>query len=155
MVFSVFFLDKIAASTIRVGAISVHGVNGLWGVISVGIFANGKYGGGWNGVVRDAAWAKANAGGIDFVSKFTSEHPGLALSTASAASSSATPRSWYAQAIDCVVLAVFGFVMAYVWFKLSNLITPIRVPKEVEIEGLDLSEVGAMGYPEFSATSRN
>ena len=36
-----------------VGAISVHGVNGLWGVISVGIFATGKYGAGWNGVVRD------------------------------------------------------------------------------------------------------
>ncbi|HET9833874.1 MAG TPA: ammonium transporter, partial [Vicinamibacterales bacterium] len=36
-----------------VGAISVHGVNGLWGVLSVGIFANGDYGAGWNGVVRD------------------------------------------------------------------------------------------------------
>ena len=46
-------LRERAASTIRVGAISVHGVNGLWGVISVGIFANGEYGAGWNGVVRD------------------------------------------------------------------------------------------------------
>ena len=35
-----------------VGAISVHGTNGLWGVISVGLFADGKsnYGGSWNGV---------------------------------------------------------------------------------------------------------
>jgi len=31
----------------------VHGVNGLWGVLSVGIFATGEYGAGWNGVVRD------------------------------------------------------------------------------------------------------
>ena len=35
-----------------VGAISVHGVNGLWGVLSVGLFADGtsNYGGSWNGV---------------------------------------------------------------------------------------------------------
>ena len=35
-----------------VGAISVHGTNGLWGVISVGLFADGtsNYGGSWNGV---------------------------------------------------------------------------------------------------------
>ena len=35
-----------------VGAISVHGTCGLWGVLSVGLFADGKsnYGGSWNGV---------------------------------------------------------------------------------------------------------
>ncbi|MEA4947246.1 MAG: ammonium transporter, partial [Oscillospiraceae bacterium] len=33
-----------------VGAISVHGVNGMWGIIATGLFADGKYGGGLNGV---------------------------------------------------------------------------------------------------------
>jgi hypothetical protein len=33
-----------------VGAISVHGVNGAWGVVSLGLFADGTYGDGWNGV---------------------------------------------------------------------------------------------------------
>ena len=89
-----------------VGAISVHGVNGLWGVISLGIFANGKYGAGWNGVVRDDVQSRTTA------------------PTACAASSTATPRNSYAQLLDAAVVAVFGFVMAYVWFKLSNLITP-------------------------------
>jgi len=38
--------------TILFGAISVHGTNGLWGVLSVGLFADGtsNYGGSWNGV---------------------------------------------------------------------------------------------------------
>jgi hypothetical protein len=33
-----------------VGAIAVHGFNGAWGVLSVGLFADGSYGDGWNGV---------------------------------------------------------------------------------------------------------
>ena len=33
-----------------VGAISVHGVNGPWGVIALGLFADGTYGDGLNGV---------------------------------------------------------------------------------------------------------
>jgi len=39
--------------------------------------------------------------------------------------------------------------MAYVWFKISNLIVPIRVTAEDEKAGLDLPEMGAHGYPDF------
>ena len=53
------------------------------------------------------------------------------------------------QLINAGVVVVFGFVMAYVWFKISDLITPIRVSKEVEIEGLDGPEMGVLGYPDF------
>ena len=54
------------------------------------------------------------------------------------------------QIIDCVVLAVFGFIMAYVWFKISDLITPIRVSRETEIQGLDIPEMGTLGYPDYT-----
>jgi Amt family ammonium transporter len=42
---SVLFFDRVAKIDDPVGAISVHGVNGAWGVLSLGL-----YGDGWNGV---------------------------------------------------------------------------------------------------------
>jgi ammonium transporter, Amt family len=119
-----------------VGAISVHGVNGLWGVISLGLFANGKYGAGWNGVVRDEYVKQFGFDGVrGFFFGDTSQ--------------------LYAQLLNAAVVAVFGFLAAFVWFKVSNLITPIRVSAETEREGLDLPEMGAFGYPDFTMTSRN
>ena len=49
---SVAFVENVMKVDDPVGAISVHGTNGLWGVLSVGLFADGtsNYGGSWNGV---------------------------------------------------------------------------------------------------------
>src|SRR5258708_14704811 len=46
------FVEKVLKLDDVVGAISVHGTNGIWGVIAVGLFADGKsnFGGAWNGV---------------------------------------------------------------------------------------------------------
>jgi Amt family ammonium transporter len=130
VVFSVFFWEGRGVDD-PVGAISVHGVNGLWGVLSVGIFATGEYGAGWNGVVRPEFVAKYGSDGVR----------GLLYGD---------PSQLVMQLIDCLVVAVFGFVMAYVWFKISDLITPLRVDAEVEMEGLDASEVGVVAYPDFA-----
>ncbi len=59
VVLSVNFWDNAGVDD-PVGAISVHGVNGLFGVISLGIFASGKYGAGWNGVDRFTALSDAD-----------------------------------------------------------------------------------------------
>src|SRR4029077_15417385 len=46
------FVERVLKVDDPVGAISVHGANGLWGVIAVGLFSDGtsNYGGSWNGV---------------------------------------------------------------------------------------------------------
>ena len=129
VVVSVFFFEARGIDD-PVGAISVHGVNGLWGVLSVGIFATGQYGAGWNGVVRDAMVQTYGSDGVR----------GLLYGDFS---------QFIMQGIDCVVVSVFGFLMAYAWFKLSDLITPIRVSAETELEGLDGPEMGTLGYPDF------
>jgi len=129
VVVSVFFFETRGIDD-PVGAISVHGVNGLWGVLSVGIFATGQYGAGWNGVVRDEMVKLYGSDGVR----------GLLYGDFS---------QFVMQLIDAGVVAVFGFVMAYVWFKISNLITPIRVSAETEVEGLDGPEMGVLGYPDF------
>src|SRR5207302_3415207 len=61
VVWSVFFFDKLKIDD-PVGAISVHGVNGLWGVLAVGLFADGTYGAGWNGVGATEYLGKAGLG---------------------------------------------------------------------------------------------
>jgi Amt family ammonium transporter len=124
-VFGVFFWERHHIDD-PVGAISVHGLSGLWGVVALGLFANGKCGDGWNGV----------AGGVR----------GALYGDVS---------QLYAQLLDAAVVAVFGFLMAYVWFKLSNRITPIRVSIETEMVGLDGPEMGAIGYPDFTVGSRS
>lgn len=129
VVVSVFFWDRFGLDD-PVGAVSVHGANGLWGTLSLGLFANGKYGHGWNGVVRP-----------EFVTQYGSDGVrGLFYGDAS---------QLFAQILSCITVAVFGFAMGWVWFKISNLITPIRVSKEDEVGGLDMPEMGAVGYPDF------
>jgi Amt family ammonium transporter len=131
VVFSVFFWDKMGVDD-PVGAISVHGVNGAWGVLCVGLFANGDYGAGYNGIpttvtgimpihsVSGAAWFSAQGF-----------------------------HQLGAQCIDVCVLIVTGFAIAFTMFKLTNLVVPLRVSRETELQGLDMPEMGALGYPDF------
>ena len=127
VVFSVFFWERRRIDD-PVGVISVHGVGGLWGLISVGIFANGKYG------VR----LERRAGPHDGVR-------GILYGDAS---------QLLAQLLDAAVLVAFGFLMAYAWFKLSNRLTPVRVSRDAELAGLDGPEMGVLGYPDFTLVSR-
>ena len=58
-----------------------------------------------------------------------------------------------AQLLDIGVILLFGLV-AFAFFKLSDLITPLRVSRDHELEGLDGPEMGALAYPDFTVTNR-
>jgi ammonium transporter, Amt family len=118
-----------------VGAIAVHGVNGAWGVLAVGIFANGNY-----GLVADGlGWnLTSNLDEGTGVTGILGGDVGLGL------------RQLAAQAIGVAVIFTVFLGLAYLWFKLSDKITPIRSNAEDEMAGLDLPEMGVLAYPAFS-----
>jgi Amt family ammonium transporter len=113
-----------------VGAISVHGVCGTFGVLAVGIFSDGQYGAGWNGTTTtDKGVTGILYGGDGF-------------------------EQLVVQAIAVVVLWTVIFGVAYAFFKIQNAVTEggIRAPEEEELAGMDLPEMGVLAYPEFSGT---
>jgi Amt family ammonium transporter len=119
---SVEFIERVLKVDDPVGAISVHGTNGLWGVISVGLFADGtsNYGGSWNGVNGSVT--------------------GLFYGDAS---------QLVAQLIGVGTLIGFVFTFSYVANWIIDAIIGQRVSAANELEGLDIPEMGALGYPEF------
>src|SRR5919109_873803 len=122
---AVRFFDKLRIDD-PVGAISVHGTCGLFGVLCVGIFADGTafYGGSWNGVSGSVKGLLYGDWG-----------------------------QFGAQVVGCVTLLVWAFGASWVFFKILDMIMGMRVSPEVEQEGLDLDETGVLAYPYFSLTN--
>jgi ammonium transporter, Amt family len=121
---SVFFLERKGIDD-PVGAVAVHGVCGTFGVLAVGLFANGVYGAGWNGAVNDAGESIAVKG------LFYGEVGQLG-----------------AQAVGAIVIWTVIFGIAFAFFKIQNSLTKggIRSTEEDEIGGLDIPEMGVAAY---------
>jgi Amt family ammonium transporter len=110
------------------GAISVHGYCGWLGGISVGLFADGKYGAGWQGV-----------GAAEYLHKAGQGVTGLLFGDTS---------QFFAQIIGSTVCVAWAFGATFIVFKIVNAIKPRRVSAEAEMAGLDVPEFGALAYPE-------
>ena len=110
-----------------VGAISVHGVGGIFGVLCVGIFANGSYGAGWNGSGSKGVEGLLAGDGGQFL----------------------------AQLLGAVIICTVIFGVVYGFFTIQNKMTKggIRSTEADEIAGLDLGEMGVLAYPEFAKAS--
>ena len=114
---AVFFFDKMRIDD-AVGAISVHGVNGCWGCLSIGLFADGTYGDGLNGVA-------GNVKGLFY---------GGGLS------------QFWAELIGVTTCFVTLSILSWLVYVVVEKMVGNRVSIEVEIEGLDLPEMGVPGY---------
>jgi Amt family ammonium transporter len=119
-----------------VGAIAVHGFCGSFGVLAVGLFSNGLYGAGWN-VTTDGKMFDSGLGVTGVFGDLDNMDLGL--------------RQLGSQAIGVLVIWTVIFGIAFGFFKLQNALTKggIRPPAEMEIQGMDIPEMGALAYPEF------
>ncbi|MFQ6134610.1 MAG: ammonium transporter [Nitrososphaerales archaeon] len=119
MVESVLFFERKGVDD-PIGAISCHLIAGIWGLISVGIFADGTYG------------------------LYTTEAPRVV-------------GLLYGGGIGQLVAQLIGVAANFAWvfgasftiFWVLKKTMGLRVSKEEELEGLDMSEHGAVGYPYF------
>ncbi|NNN05610.1 MAG: ammonium transporter [Elusimicrobia bacterium] len=115
-----FFVERRLMIDDPVGAIAVHGVNGAWGCLALGLFADGSYGDGLNGV----------AGGVRGL--FYGDGGQLA-----------------AQCVGVAANFVFVGLASLALYKILDLTVGNRVDRETEIKGLDIPELGVEAYPGF------
>lgn len=108
-----------------VGAVSVHGTCGLWGLLSIGFFADGTYG-------------NYSVGAPYVTGLFYGGGGGQLL----------------AQFISVVVVAAWAFGMGYLIFKLMDKAFGVRISPEEELQGLDIPEHGTPAYPDFFAVPK-
>src|SRR5262245_39107014 len=120
VVYSVWFFDHVAKVDDPCGAISVHGMCGAWGVIAVGLFADGTYGAGWNGVAGPVKGLFYGDGG-----------------------------QFVAQLFHAAVGFAWAWGVMWLIFKGVSKFIAGRVSPEAEIEGLDVPEFGTLAYPDF------
>lgn len=124
----VLFNDRVLRVDDPCGAISVHGYCGWLGAVSVGIFADGVYGAGWNGVGVTSYLGQAGQGVTGLIHGDT--------------------RQFLVQLGGATLYALWAFGATYVVFWCVNKAKSMRVAPEVEEEGLDVPEFGMPGYPE-------
>jgi ammonium transporter, Amt family len=101
-----------------VGALSAHGVAGIWGTLSCGLFASPRL-----------------VGGPDVVGD-----PGLFYS--------GSFKQLGVQALGVSVAFVVVFTLSYITFAAIKAVFGLRVTPEEEEAGLDIVEHGMYGYPE-------
>ncbi|HEU4732609.1 MAG TPA: ammonium transporter [Kofleriaceae bacterium] len=132
VIWGVFFFDRVKIDD-PVGAISVHGINGLWGVLAVGLFADGTYGQGWNGVGATEYLGTSGVALKGVTGLFYGDHTQIV-----------------AQLLEAGAGIVWNVVVGGAAFWVcGKLFGGNRVSAEVEIAGLDVPEMGVPGYPEF------
>ena len=120
VVFSALFIEETLKIDDPVGAISVHGTCGIWGCLSVGLLANGRYGEDWG------------VEGHSVVGLFYDSSFGMG--------------QLMAQVIGVLACIVWVFTTSWIVFMILEKTMGNRTEVSDEIAGLDIPELGALGY---------
>jgi Amt family ammonium transporter len=111
-----------------IGAVPVHGFAGIWGTLSLGLFASGQFGAtGPLGADNSAPLKGLFYGGGTQV--------------------------LVAQAIGSACITLATFAVAMVVMLAVNATGTLRLPAEAELYGMDLHEHGMPAYPEYVITA--
>jgi ammonium transporter, Amt family len=107
-----------------IGAVPVHGICGIWGTLSLGLFACGKYGATGPLSPDNSAPLKGlfYGGGVTVLK---------------------------AQIIGSACVTLATFAVAMVVMLAVNATGTLRLPREAELYGMDLHEHGISAYPEY------
>ena len=111
------FLEQTLKVDDPVGAVSVHGVCGAWGILALGLLADGRYGEGWNGVAGPVRGLLYGDSG-----QFLAGCVGIVTNVA-----------WVAAA-------------SWVALKAIGALVGNRSDAQDEVDGLDAAEMGGPGY---------
>jgi len=129
----VLFNERVLKVDDPCGAISVHGYCGTLGGLCLGIFADGTYGAGWNGVGASSYMGNAGQGVTGLLYGDTSQ--------------------FLCQLLGAGVNIAWAFGATFIIFKIVNAARSMRVTRDAEIEGLDVPEFGGLAYPEDAISS--
>jgi Amt family ammonium transporter len=108
-----------------IGAVPVHGICGIWGTLSLGLFASGQFG----STGPMAADNSAPLTGLFYGGGF---------------------QVLTAQVIGSAAIVTATFVTSLVMFYALNALGQLRVSTAGELQGLDLHEHGIPAYPEYA-----
>ena len=111
-----------------IGAVPVHGMCGIWGTISLGLFAAGQYG-------ATGQFAPDNS--MPLAGLFYGGGTQVLI----------------AQVIGSAIITSATFLVSLVVMAAINAVGLLRISKEGELHGLDLHEHGIAAYPEYVITS--
>jgi len=113
-----------------IGAWPVHGLCGIWGTLSLGLFASGQY-----------SAAGSSATGVPTISADNPALTGLFYGGGA--------KVLIAQVIGSFIICASTFAIAMVVFAVLKAMGLLRISKEGELEGMDLHEHGISAYPEY------
>jgi Amt family ammonium transporter len=114
-----------------VGAWPVHGLCGIWGTLSLGLFASGEY----------SAAGSSPYGVPSIVPKSADALTGLFYGGGT--------KVLVAQGIGSLIVCSATFATAMVMFVALKAVRLLRVSKDGEQQGLDLDQHGISAYPEY------